>query len=503
MPAKKPSSPKTKKKTSSKSTNTKKSLVQLNWKAPDEFNDLIYSRDGNVLFSCGQKKTRGWDKEGKEISCITSRSHQFEVSISYDNELLTRGSNNLTIWSISSGKKVPLITPVKKVDDVFFSPTAPLLALTTEKFLILWDYEKDKVLWKKKGWWHTVSFSGNGKQIAIYGEETEETEEIEVIDTLTGKVSMTVGGAHNFVQFFPNKDALLFLRERGVQIFDLKDGKKSGLKLTPNLFHGIFFSNATLSSDGKTLATWGTDLSEGTPSSQSHIAAFWDLESCSLLDEFRGKNPIDTLVFQPGELKVALGTSKYEIYILELPKSKAEAEVKTKAKKASLSPQVKEYVDKLESCGWFKEMSKEAKEQITEDISAVPRGKELSLALEVQGLEDYECIYDEGEYTSILESFAEKTYGVLSPQNIEENWDEDNYSISFSFENHGKTYRMDFEISDWVDEDFINFLNKACRNVNKSLCFIEGVDCGQGCTYFFTSRAAHKKAVKAKLIPKC
>jgi len=134
------------------------------------------------------------------------------------------------------------------------------------------------------------------------------------------------------------------------------------------------------------------------------------------------------------------------------------------------------------------------------DENAVYLVYPVPLMISVWG--DTECIHDEGAYAELLRSFADGSFGLFSPTNIREEWDDS--VIHFSFDAHGTTYSADipFEGSDYVDVGFFKLLDEATAAMDPPMRFLcPEIGWGQDFGYLLSSIAAQERALEMNYLP--
>ena len=199
---------------------------------------------------------------------------------------------------------IPAATEVSlaNVQGVAFSPDGKRLASASSKTVTVYAVEDGRTLFTLKehrGTVWSVSFSGNGKQLASVSADHT----VKVFDSETGKVlrSLRSGDTHSggCVQFSPKADLLAVTNKKGVAVWDWKK-EQVAFSLTA---HAGPVSCVAFSPNGKLLAT-GSGVGDQRLSSGE--VKVWDGATGKELLCLKGHTwPVTGLAFSPDSKWIA------------------------------------------------------------------------------------------------------------------------------------------------------------------------------------------------------
>ncbi len=171
----------------------------------------------------------------------------------------------------------------------------------------------------------------------------------------------------------------------------------------------------------------------------------------------------------------------------------------------------------LKETGWFDGLPKEFVKSSDKNFKKYAKQFPDELESYFQGLiawrGDAECIYEEGDYTKLLQELSQFAGPFFKISNIEEDWAEpeedesdesedlEELNITVSFTINGKDYETFFECgSDYIDESFMDLVLQA---VTESGNHLESIPTGgQDYCYTFANPEAVQKAQAKELLPR-
>lgn len=178
----------------------------------------------------------------------------------------------------------------------------------------------------------------------------------------------------------------------------------------------------------------------------------------------------------------------------------------------STLPTFDQIVENLEDIDWFEGFTDEAKQLALKTLRKNHRemtrradeaepytAQPAAWMISVWG--DAECVYEEDSYTTVLKDFAEGSFGLFLPKQIQEEWDDE--VIHFSFRVGDKTYRTEipFEGSDYLEPEIFEVINKAAGELSPPMTFtMPAIGWGQDFGYVLSSVPAQRRAIDAGLL---
>ena len=120
----------------------------------------------------------------------------------------------------------------------------------------------------------------------------------------------------------------------------------------------------------------------------------------------------------------------------------------------------------------------------------------------VTGEYDVECIEDDGDYTTLLEQYADASYGKFRPESIDDDVDWESEIATISFTLNGKHFERSFEqLSDYVSDEFDDTLNDILEEAGIQERFFQLPTDDQIAKLTFAKPETLRRAVEAGLLP--
>jgi WD40 repeat protein len=228
-----------------------------------EILQFTFNPDGKMLASTSfDKSIRFWDvRSGKQLAVITEQDVLFfSLAFSPDGKMLASSTvdKNIQLWDLQGFKKVNTLKGHDEmVLSLSFSPDGKILASgSSDHSIRLWDLSNGNEIKKLKG--HTgfvsiVIFSPDGK--SLVSRSVDQT--VRIWDWQSGEVLKIIGGdTHdgkiNIIVLNPDGKTLVAVSHDGsAHLWDINTGEK----LTTLKQPGNQYYSASLSPDGRTLAT--------------------------------------------------------------------------------------------------------------------------------------------------------------------------------------------------------------------------------------------------------
>lgn len=168
---------------------------------------------------------------------------------------------------------------------------------------------------------------------------------------------------------------------------------------------------------------------------------------------------------------------------------------------------MQDLIHNLEKLGWFKSWPDFSKQQAhiflsklsEKDASSLTDQYPLLNFLNIWG--DGECIEGDGSYTAILEEFAEDSFGLFQPVDIEESWEGEDVSLSFFC--GGQQFSIEFETySDYVSDECFHLIQQALTHIHPEIMlYTPEHELGQEYAFLFGNKHAIEKAKQLNMLP--
>jgi WD40 repeat protein len=323
---------------------------------------LSLSRDGFTLAMGGQGgAVKLWDMSaGKERATLTGHTDEIQsIDLSPDGRMLASGSKDGTarLWDPATGKALSVLKHRDIVTAVAFSPDGKTLATGCWDHAVhLWDVNKGTETRALRGhkeivW--DVAFAPDGQTLA----SSSSDKAVKLWDAVTGTERLTFSGHVDFVQsaVLANKGKVLVSHDSldAIRVWDLVSGKdmrrislagdarafetiaafddgyvganenglitiydQDGNPLRKLEGHNLGLNALAVSADGKLLASGGNER-------WSRVWNIADGGTVATID-FTGGDGYhnESLAFSPDARRLALGTSRSEVRVVELPSGK-------------------------------------------------------------------------------------------------------------------------------------------------------------------------------------
>jgi TonB family protein len=284
---------------------------------------VCYSPDSKRVVSGAQTgEVKIWDAlSGKELTSFSNGKHMVRSAVfSPDgSKIAVAGDMDpISIWDAVRAKRLLLLRQAASiVGCLAYSPDGKLLASgACDSRIILWNPNSGSQLRTLNG--HTrsvdaVAFSPDGGKIASGDKERT----IKIWDSLSGKelLSLSSPDTIHSLAFCPDGNHLASCGQKGVRIWDLKDGKARTLPPRGAVYH------VAVSPDGKRLACAG----------RNHDIRIFDLKSGKQMQDLQGHaGGVESFAFSPDGKRLASGgldtfvkfwdlTSGKELFVLRQP----------------------------------------------------------------------------------------------------------------------------------------------------------------------------------------
>jgi len=167
------------------------------------------------------------------------------------------------------------------------------------------------------------------------------------------------------------------------------------------------------------------------------------------------------------------------------------------------------YIKLLDDIGWFSSMREERRKEKEKRIKEAflkseGETKDVFLSLNDVWFDAEGVGEPDGEnmtgYPQLLQELSTASDGIFPPLNISEEQN-DNDTISISFEIKGKRYEVTVKDPEWYDDEFINTVNVTLEELGAKQRFFDLPTEDQCQAYCFVSKEAYDFALKKKLIP--
>jgi WD40 repeat protein len=295
----------------------------------DEVLSVDLSADGRTLASGGNDGTaRLWDvAAGRQLSLLKHRDIVTAVAFSPDGKSLATGcwDHAAHLWDVGKGTEIRALRGHKEIVwDVAFAPDGRTLATSSsDKAIKLWDVATGAERLTFSGhvdFVESAVLANKGKTLVSH----DSLDAIRVWDLVSGKDMRRIslaGDARAFENMAAFDDGFVGANENGlITVYDT-DGKP----LRKLEGHNLGLNALAVSPDGKLLASGGNE----------RWARVWNIadgQPVATID-FSGGDGYhnESLAFSADSRRLALGTSRSEVRVVELPSgnelySKADAE---------------------------------------------------------------------------------------------------------------------------------------------------------------------------------
>jgi WD40 repeat protein len=256
------------------------------------------------------------------------KSRLLSAALSPDGNTLAAGSaeGSIGLWDITSRRLQPLeiVRPTRPADDsvfevlsLVFSPDGSLLAALSkkpgydDKVLRMWDVKDIKMLWDLdasdlKGWPLSLSFSRDGKTLALLSGETVNFRDASSGKSLRGPIKSPIRRVSRMAISPDHHLSALAAEDDRIILWDLQTGGIVSELLNPGYEAN---SGIAFSADNLTLASTGCSRRVIYPINGSMVCdqdeiRLWDIQTARPLGRFIDDRPlfhdfIQTLVFSP------------------------------------------------------------------------------------------------------------------------------------------------------------------------------------------------------------
>lgn len=163
-----------------------------------------------------------------------------------------------------------------------------------------------------------------------------------------------------------------------------------------------------------------------------------------------------------------------------------------------------QYLKALRDVGWFEGLPPDAASDVETNVTRAMDAGEAPEPWPQAIWFDCESIVEPGDYRELLDTFASGSYGMFTPENVRELWDdgEEDQVVHLSFEFGGRRFERTMRgEADWVAPDFFDLLDEAMETAGGGLVFGD-VDTGdQTALFFLCNAAAFERAEELGLLP--
>lgn len=163
-----------------------------------------------------------------------------------------------------------------------------------------------------------------------------------------------------------------------------------------------------------------------------------------------------------------------------------------------------EYLSLLRRIGWFENLPSQAAMDVEANVRRTLNAGEAPEPWPEPIWFDCESITEQGDYTNLLDLFSRCSYGTFEPQNVREEWEDEEAEqvVHLAFDLGGKRYERTLRGEDsWVSPDFFDLLDEAMETSGSGLVFAD-IDTGDQTALFFLANAeAFDRAEQAGILP--
>jgi WD40 repeat protein len=218
--------------------------------------------------------------------------------------LVTIDRSTVYWWDAATGRELRRREGAFRTDALALAPDGKSLATATDDGVLVLDAASGKELRRfpaPGSPLQTLAYSPDGKMLACITQDND----LRLSDAATGKVLHRWAGQPNYkcppLAFFPDSRTLIFAPARSIDIpvYDIATGKE----VRRFVGHNGFIFSATLSPDGKTLASSATDA-----------LCLWDAGTGRQLLMIKDAGRADRLIFSPDGTIVASANEKIRLW---------------------------------------------------------------------------------------------------------------------------------------------------------------------------------------------